>query len=195
MIRKKTKVWRWAALFSVALAQLLFPVPSFSLEITSVWVGGDGFWENDNYWLPNGVPDNDAGASYSVFIDGGDPTSSTVYFSIDDPDFSISNLTIDQGDMLIQQDLSIFTVEGGDIINNGTLYASAPTGGATLIFTEDSIITGTGTMDFLGCLSYLITINGKEVTLGHLQKVKGPLNFLFEDGVFTNQGEIRQYGT
>jgi hypothetical protein len=111
---------------------------------TSTWEGGDGDWNADASWDPDGAPD---ATDVDVEIDGGKTgTASTVTLNMD---AKVQSLTIDDGDTLDMDDNRTFNVYGGGVTNNGTWNINCVAGnGQTYVFFRGSqTLDGAGILD------------------------------------------------
>ena len=95
----------------------LLPSAASATNVDAVWNGGPGNWGTASNWSGNTVPNNLGGNTFSVFIDGSNATSSLVTLNIDP---TITNLTIDNGDQLLQGNSRSLGLAGGMLTNNGT---------------------------------------------------------------------------
>ena len=98
------------------------------------WQGGNGNW-TASHWDQPGFPDDGTG---NVFIDGGNPTHSSVNL---DASAAVGTVNIDDGDALNLLDGSALTLTGGTSTNNGTISVH----GAGSIYNSGTI-SGGGTV-------------------------------------------------
>ncbi|MCB9858425.1 MAG: hypothetical protein H6818_22295 [Phycisphaerales bacterium] len=121
------------------LALLAITPPVHAADVNAFWTGGTGNWNNINNWLDNIVPNNGAD-SFSVFIDDGSATASSVALDLD---AYITNLTIDADDALTINNGRRLRVVAGTIDNAGTLSLGS-TGANTYLHPRGGVVTLTG---------------------------------------------------
>ncbi|MFI5365131.1 MAG: hypothetical protein ACHQ4J_05865 [Candidatus Binatia bacterium] len=105
---------RLALILAGCLAGFSGVAMAANLNVT--WNGGSGNWEDPTKWGGGVVPNNGAGNTFNVFIDGGNGVSSAVTLYTSD---AVSTLTIDQGDQLIENNGSALGIASGPAINHG----------------------------------------------------------------------------
>src|SRR5438477_508716 len=75
---------------------------ALAAQLNTIWLGGSSSWTNAANWSTLSVPNNGAGNTYNVFVDGGNSAASTVVIQPGSPlpstGISIDSLTISSGD-------------------------------------------------------------------------------------------------
>ncbi len=110
-------------------------------QVSAVWLGGAANWNNGTMWSNGAPPNNGGGTTYNVFIDDGNAATSDVLLNMN---ATISNLTVDAGDMLRVQNDRTLMVAGGGFVDNAGVIRLDSTGGNTYFRPAAGPVTLTG---------------------------------------------------
>jgi hypothetical protein len=155
--------------------------------INDDWVGpATGVWSNPSNWN-GGVPNNGGGNIYNVFIDNGNPQSTTVTTDISP---TINNLTIDSDDALIIGNNTSLTVNG-NISNAGTLSLNSAGNSTQLIIGSSNVtLSGGGTLTMSNNSNNIITGSVGTNTLTNQETIQGSGNIGNSQMALINSGTI-----
>jgi hypothetical protein len=158
-------------------------------EFDVSWNGGAGNWSDPTKWDGGVVPNNGAGNTFNVSIDGGNSVNSAVTLDIA---ATVSKLTIDSGDQLSHVDGRVLTVAGGPVSDNG-VWALNTTGAATGIsFYGGVTLSGSGSivMNNALLLNNLILTDNTVLTQAAGHTIRGSGQLLADSGGMLNQGTV-----
>jgi fibronectin-binding autotransporter adhesin len=180
----RVAVGRIVSIFPLLLLSgilLACPRAGRAQAINDTWNGGNGQWNVPGNWN-NGVPNNNGTFTYNVFIDNGLGDNAMVTISGINP--TISNLTLDAGNVLNLSDNQSLTIAGGsgagsldiagtlnlnsvgdntDLILSGTNATITLSGGGTLALSNffQNRIYGTGSQTLVNSAGNTIQGSGQ----------------------------------
>ena len=139
-----TVIPRTAARIAVApfLSSMAFAASASAANVNATWNGGAGNWNGAVHWSGNVVPNNGSD-TFSVFIDGGNMVGSLVTLDVG---VTISNLTIDAGDQLSQNNSQHLSLAGGTLVNNGTWSLNSVADATDLGCNGGATLSGSGSI-------------------------------------------------
>src|SRR6266446_1909625 len=123
-------------------AGLIEPRCTDAANVNATWFGGTGNWSTAADWSGSVVPNNGAD-SFSVFIDGGKMVNSVVTLDINP---TITNLTIDSGDQLNQNDNKALAITGGTATINGTWSLNSAGSNTDIVCSGNATLSGSGSI-------------------------------------------------
>jgi hypothetical protein len=174
----------------IALALLLttlsLPHASTAASVSTTWNGGAGNWNDTSLWSGGVVPNNGTD-TFSVFIDGGKAGNSTVTVNINP---TITNLTIDSGDQLSQNNNQSLGIAGGTVINNGMWLLNSGGNITDILCNGGATLSGSGTIMMSDNLSNRIVTNNTVCTNAAGHTIRGAGQLLVNTGGMTNAGTI-----
>ena len=169
------------------LILLYLVLASTSLSAADItWISGSGNWNTASNWSPPSVPS----AADNVFIDNGfSATSSVVTLDIN---ATISQLTLDAGDFLLQTNAH-HLILSGDIINNGDWLMLGNNNTTTATFNGvlgTMVLGGSGRIVMANNTVNRITTDNSIITHNSGHTIQGAGNLLYDTGGMINQGSI-----
>jgi hypothetical protein len=166
----------WAVLPNVAAAA----------NVDATWNGGAGNWNTASDWSGNVVPNN-AGNTFSVFIDGAKATSSVVTLDINP---TITNLTIDDGDQLIQGNGRTFFLVVGTLTNNGTFSLTSAGANTDLYCNGAAMLSGLGSIVMSNQPNNRLLTDNTVCTNAMGHTIRGAGQLLVNTGGMQNAGSV-----
>jgi len=174
--------------FLLLLVSAVFPSVATAANVDATWNGGAGNWGTASNWSGNLVPNNAGGNTFSVFIDGANPTSSLVTLDVNS---TITNLTIDSGDQLSQNNNQALVLLGGTATNNGIWSLNSVGNFTDLICASAATLSGSGSIVMSDNINNRILPNDNTVcTNGKGHTIRGAGQLLVNTGGMHNAGTI-----
>ena len=171
----------------LCLASAALPAAAMGANLSATWNGGAGNWNSAAQWSGGVVPNNDSD-SFNVFIDGGKMVNSVVTLDVNP---TISNLTIDAGDLLSQSNNHSLAVAGGTVTNNGTWSLNSAGNLTDLYCSGGATLSGSGSIVMSNNVNNRILPNDNTVctnAAGHT--IRGAGQLLVDTGGLRNAGVI-----
>jgi len=183
---------RTASIARIAFLLFLFHATCAGMaaaaNVNATWNGGAGNWNSAGNWSGGVVPNNGGGNTFSVFIDGSNPANSVVTLNLNP---TITNLTIDANDQLIQSNNQDLAIAGGALTNNGTWLLNSTGNLTNLICSGGATLSGSGSIVMSDSINNRILPNDNTVCThakGHT--IRGAGQLLVNTGGMQNAGTI-----